>query len=438
VFRVATPRELQRKGLEDVKLETVARDLELDSAAEILEPEWEASQASLAEGDVFFLSPAYARSACLRSSIPEDITEAAVAAAGRIAARHAARAYAWHVHHCLYRSSDYERDAIRKWPSLDRALGEDGRMLYLLALLSGLPQLDEIYRAHSVPDDIARHTLSDVARWLGGDEDGPVQRPWGITPVAVSWLINHMKGELYRVGRLQFQFSTFHYEVRAFRHRASGAVVALSEDGAHFRADGGRVARDVDTGPGAWASRLIAANGRVTGNPIAPDGKARAEQIALDATDWLPVLTPNRPALAIHIPAGGPMAHDRCGESFRRALPFFRDHFPDRPFDAFCCSSWLLDAELQEFLPATANIVRFQREFYLFPVPIGPGYVLSNILGSVPSDLSAAPRRTALQRAAVAVLERGKSLRPTGGGCFLLPDDLDWGSQVYLRQGLPT
>ena len=131
------------------------------------------------------------------------------------------------------------------------------------------------------------------------------------------------------------------------------------------------------------------------------------------------------------------MAHDRCGESFRRALSFFRNHFPDRSFDAFCCSSWLLDTELQSFLPEKANIVRFQREFYLFPVPFGPEYVLGNILGSVPDDLSAAPRRTALQRAAVAALQSGKSLRPTGGGCFLLPDDLDWGSQVYLKQGLP-
>ena len=419
-------------------LETVIRGLELDSAAETLQMEWDASQASLPEGDVFFLTSTYAASVCRRAGVPEEITEAVVAAAGRITARPAARAYAWHLHHCLYRASGYERDFIRKWPSLDHALGEDGRMLYLLVLLSGLPQLDEINRAHSVPEDIVRHTLSDVTRWVGGDEDGTVQRPWGITPVAVSWLINHMRGDLYRVGRLQFQFSAFHYEVRAFRHRASGAVVALSEDGVHFRADGGRVGRDVDTGPGAWDSRLVTANGRVTGNPISPDGKCLPEQIALDAADWLPVLTPNRPALAIHIPGGGPMAHDQCGESFRRALPFFRDHFPERPFDAFCCSSWLLDTELQDLLPATANIVRFQREFYLFPVPTGPEYVLSNILGEVPSDLSAAPRRTALQRAAVAVLESGKSLRPTGGGCFLLPDDLNWGRQVYLRQGLPT
>ena len=82
--------------------------------------------------------------------------------------------------------------------------------------------------------------------------------------------------------------------------------------------------------------------------------------------------------------------------------------------------------------------MRFQKEFYLFPTPLDPDSIVRNILGSVPGDPSTAPRQTALQRAVVAVLESGKTLRPTGGGCFLLPDDLDWGSQVYQRRGLPT
>ena len=31
----------------------------------------------------------------------------------------------------------------------------------------------------------------------------------------------------------------------------------------------------------------------------------------------------------------------------------------------------------------------------------------------------------------------GQKLRPTGGGCFLLPEDFDWGGQVYRRQEIP-
>jgi hypothetical protein len=136
----------------------------------------------------------------------------------------------------------------------------------------------------------------------------------------------------------------------------------------------------------------------------------------------------------VHIPAGGPLDHGECGESLRRAREFFPRHFPDRPFAAFCCGSWLLDAELQRFLPETANIVRLQRECYLIPVASSPKYLLRNIFGQAPEDLRTAPRRTALQRNVLDFLAGGQALRPTGGACFLLPEDLDWGSQVYLRK----
>jgi hypothetical protein len=420
-----------------VNLETVIREMALTSDPDILESNWERSQAALPDGDLFFLAKGFVVHACEETGIPQQVTEAAVAAAERISARPAARALAWHFHYDLYRAADHPRHHIDQWPSLDHLPAGDGRMLCLLVLLSGLPGIEELNRAHGVPTQIARDTLSDVTRWLGGDEDGPLQPPWGITPQAISWLILHFKGELYRLGRLQFQFAPCNREIRAFRNRTTGVAIALSGDGIRYRRDGGRAAQCVATGPGAWTSRLVVTELHTIGNPISPDGRALPEEITLEAADWPRVLAPDQPVLYVHIPTGGPMAHDQCGQSFRSALEFFRCHFPERPFHAFCCSSWLLDAELQQFLPETSNIVRFQREFYLFPVPIAPWYVLRNILGDLPDDLSSAPRRTALQRAVVDHVSGGNSLRPTGGAGFVLPEDLDWGSQVYLKQELP-
>jgi phage portal protein BeeE len=51
-------------------------------------------------------------------------------------------------------------------------------------------------------------------------------------------------------------------------------------------------------------------------------------------------------------------------------------------------------------------------------------------------DTTTAPRGTALQRAIVARLEKGEKLKPRAGGCFLLPDDLNWGAEVYRSQHL--
>jgi hypothetical protein len=149
------------------------------------------------------------------------------------------------------------------------------------------------------------------------------------------------------------------------------------------------------------------------------------------------VLADEDPVLHIHIPGGEPMSHSLCGESIRSAIDFFPRHFPERPFTAFCCSSWILDTGLESLLPPTSNLVRFQREVYLVPTGIRDDSVLRNVFGGMPDDLEKAPRDTALQRAILEVLQSGRSLPTGGGGCFLLPEDFDWGKQVYRRQRLP-
>ncbi len=417
-----------------MKLELVVRELALEDAARVLESEWGRSQDSLPGGDPLFLEPEFVARACGQAGIPAEITEAVVAAATRIARHPAARALVWHLHHCLFAAPDYPRDLIGRWPSLDRALGDDGRVVYLLALLSGIPLLEQFNAERAIPVEVTRETLSDIVRWLGGDEDVPANPPWGITPRAISWLVHHLKGELYRLGRLQFEYAPFDCEAVALRNRATKAVLALSEQGIGYREDGGRVSTDVFGSAGAWTARLTETEDLIAGNPISPDGKAHHEQIALQTAEWEVVLRRGMPALRIHIPTGGPLTHEACGESFRRALQFFPRHFPDRPFNTFCCNSWLLDSELQDMLPETSNIVRFQREFYLLPRPLTSKHMLDNILGPDPLDLSVAPRRTGLQRAVVDLLSSGRSLRPTGGGCLLLTEDFHWGGQVYLRQ----
>lgn len=420
-----------------MKLESVTRELGLESGTKVLETEWERSQVELPNGGLFFLGPEFVAKACREAGVADRVEQATVAAGKRINSQPVASALAWHFHYCLFRAAEYPRDLIHEWPSLDDALDGDGRMLYLLVLLSGLPELERFNEAHAVPKEVARETLSDIDRWLGGEEDEPLQPPWGITPHAIGWLINHLKGELYRLGRLQFQFGTSHYEIVAFRNRSSRAVLALSGEGIRYREDGGRVTEGVESGAGAWTARLIVTDQQITGTPILPEGRAHREEVTLNTAEWERVLAPEMPAVYIHMPAGGPMGYEECGESLRRALEFFPRHFPDRPFDAFTCGSWLLDSELQDLLPATSNIVRFQREFYLLPIGLQPRYLYRRIFGSETLDPETAPRDTALRRAVLDIVSSGGTLRPTGGGCFLLPEDFDWGAQVYLRKGLP-
>lgn len=69
--------------------------------------------------------------------------------------------------------------------------------------------------------------------------------------------------------------------------------------------------------------------------------------------------------LFVHVPAGDRLNPAACDQSFADALAFMHNHFPERAVSRFKCRSWLLDPQLAEYLPATSNILSFQRRFEL-------------------------------------------------------------------------
>ncbi|MBM4048481.1 MAG: hypothetical protein FJ279_25540 [Planctomycetes bacterium] len=417
-------------------LKTVLCHLSIREHEAAFSPDWEASQKARPGGPVGFLTPEYVAWACKAACLPQDITQAVLTAARRITADDALSALAWWCHHSLFRVEG-KRPEVHKWPLLTAALDRDAGMFYVLVLLSGTPRMQAAHEARKIPADIRRATALDLKRCMTLEDYPQEFGAWGITPRFVNWLMNHWRGHLYSLGRLQFIPSVFRGRVRAFRHRASRTVVALSEAGVRYRADG-----QIDGAGGvldkeaAWTSSLTITDHEIVGHPIAPTSYAMQKPLRLPANEWKQVLAPGDPVLDIHIPTGGPMDFQRCGESIHQALDFFPRHFPDKPFVAIMCHSWILDAQFERLLPPTSNLVRFQKEVYLFPIAGSSEGVLRLIFGLKHyKDLAHAPRKTTMQRAFARHVESGGHFR--GGGCFLFPEDLNWGSQFYRRQALP-
>lgn len=123
----------------------------------------------------------------------------------------------------------------------------------------------------------------------------------------------------------------------------------------------------------------------------------------------LPGLHKGDPVLGVHIPATGPLLDAACEESFRLAAEFFPRHFPDHPFVAFTCESWMMDPHLALYLPPDSNLIRFQRRFSLFPPPESLAWQLyQRVLGwEVRTVQDAPPPRTTLQRAVLEHVRRG-------------------------------
>jgi hypothetical protein len=92
----------------------------------------------------------------------------------------------------------------------------------------------------------------------------------------------------------------------------------------------------------------------------------------------------------------------------------------------------MMDPRLQKLVAPESNIVRLQREMFVYPGLQGDNnQYYERIFGWGTTDINQVEWKTSLQRAIGKYLNDGGHFH--GGYCFLLKDDLNWGRQVYLN-----
>ncbi|HEY4389058.1 MAG TPA: acyltransferase domain-containing protein [Ktedonobacteraceae bacterium] len=232
-----------------------------------------------------------------------------------------------------------------RWQTLPPHLGAVGRLFYIYVFLSALPIVRQRHREYGIPDDIAWTTLADL-----GEHIAIHRRVFGNAGLSSPrWLVLHFRGDLYRLGRLQFE-----------RARLS-----------------------------AW-------------QPIYDD------ILNKDVSGPRPIL--DTPILSVHIPeSGGPLEPAACSASLAQARDFFARHFPEEPYRFGGCASWLLDPQLADYLPPTSNIVRFQRMFHIVSHSNdGDQDVMQFVFRRTTYSLDELPQRTTLERAVVEHLRSGR------------------------------
>jgi hypothetical protein len=409
-------------------LTDLCRTLQLAPVPEDWSERWPQSESSYTAGAVFFLQPAYMRQVCNALGMGADVAPLLGDAARSMAADPCLERLAWHCHWLLFRSG-LETQAGR-WPALPPEAHPAGPLFYAVVFLSGWPFAERVHRARGIAPDVTRATLSDLEVWIR--EHKRRYGTWGFREAV--WLPHHFQGRLYTLGRLQYLLGRFHDPFRFYRHAVSGQVAALAEDGLEFRDDGQFASADGGAArASAWRSRFAADEEAFRGNPVSPRGVVLLREAVLRRPEWVEILRPGDPVMTVHIAATGPMDPAACGASFRQAVAFFAEHFPDWPYRAFTCGSWLLDPQLERLVPPPAHIAAFLREWYLHPVEgAGDAQALErvfNVLDGRAPEPDRLPQASSLQRAMAAGMRAGTRFRM--GGSILFPEDLDWGRQVY-------
>lgn len=240
------------------------------------------------------------------------------------------------------------------WPSPTASLGPAAPCFWVYVYVAGLTHIRRWHQERGIPDDVSWATLGDLGRHVAR-----YRRRHGVPGLdSAGWLSLHFSGGIYALGRLQFNL---------FRLRTGLA------------------------GPRFWYE----------------PGDARAAEPGFRTGD---------PVLGVHIPESGPLDPDGCEASLRRARSFFPRYFPEHAFRVAVCTSWLLDDQLAEYLPAASNIIRFQNRFHLVPGSAdGDHDVFWFVYHRPPDVIETLEPRSTLERAIVSHVRSGNHWRVRTG-----------------------
>jgi hypothetical protein len=245
---------------------------------------------------------------------------------------------------------------------------------------------------------------------------------------------HYLEGKLFRIGRFEYMNQILDERFpTVMRHKHDGQIIALCNSGWGLDKNGFRLYYDQDITEAAFVTELQETESEIIGTPISPCGYAlNSKTVRLCLSEWEKVLAPGDFAPGIHIPGGGKMNLETCGESFNEAVAFYKRYFPDKEVKAFVCGSWIFNTDFEEALPES-NLAKLMQELYLFPMQSSGIDGLFFIFGKSDGDYKDYPRDNSVRRAMMNIIDSGKRLKI--GGMFILPDDLDkFGTQQYRKQ----
>jgi hypothetical protein len=223
------------------------------------------------------------------------------------------------------------------------------------------------------------------------------------------WDMNFYTCSIFLFDRFLFIPCKFGDNFTMFRKKGTGQVIALRHVGEEFRKDGQiNGINEVFDEKGKFTSVWLEEHHRVTANPINPMGFVEREVITLDKKEWDLALTAGDTLLALHIPSGPGYTPERLKNSMTLALDFYCKYFPELPIKGFWSESWLYDSRLSLILDnETSNIIKVQRQFYLYPIHEGDGMLRYEAFGDWKANPGDIILKTSLQKAAATYMETG-------------------------------
>lgn len=288
-------------------------------------------------------------------------------------------------------------------------LGDLAPVYPVLVLLTRVSWLWKEYARLGMDEALLRDALSDIPLWMDHYERHTGRMGLG----EYTWLTNHVRMRLFRLGRLEYIFTKSRVPAWFYLSDDSSQCVALADEKLRFDASG----QLCPEGFGQAALHTWE-NGVITGYPIDPSGRIENRLISLSASRWQLALAPGDPVLDVHIPEGPPMEPEAISSSLKAAIPFYRDFLGKTEARAFTCGSWLMSPALPQILPFS-NLAAFQQRFRIVPYTLRDNQVFERVYGKGFTSWQDMPIETRLQRGVRDWYQSGRNMRQMQGVILL-------------------
>lgn len=365
---------------------------------------------------VFFLEADFIRHYYPIAELPEDKMAYVISMAEKFNAAVESRQLCWYLYHKFTRINIRE---YREFPEFIHPYGYDTGIIYLLVLLSIIPEYEERARKEGFPMRYAH----DAATRIGTFPTYFAQvfeGRFGIRARSLHFMLNFKDEPMYRIGR--FDFVLEKGGLRFPRIYTDGTEVILLCDG-NWRIDktGERVMPGRAPQEGEWLTTY--SDDGVTARGYLIDtsrGYAQKKEVELPRSRWRYAGGPESHVLHVHIPAGGKMLPELCRKSCEEALAFFAEKYPESPISVIYTVSWIANDAWLDYLP-NSNMASLIRASALYPSPHTYNAGLYFVFGREDADYGTYPRNNSLEKAMLACIEDGRPLRSTGMVFLPLP-----------------
>jgi len=321
--------------------------------------------------------------------------------------------------------------AVSSLPA-ERTLGPRAPLWHLLLALLEMVDGDARHARSGIDPSITSATWGDMGLWSAHFRER--HATLGITLEVLDWSQRYLRGDLLRVGLLQWDLRSFAGCAHGFRHRGTGQIRWLARPGVSFSCGGRRYLERggprIAVEPDAREAVGTTNADFVEGHPI--DTLAGAADLnrldRLRRPDWDLVVSPETVMMEMHIPSDAGLDLREIVASARAAAALFQRLRPGVVPAGVFGEAWLLDPQVRALLPHHSQLAAFQTACALLPGQIPEAKTVRRLFGpdATRAKVVAAPRAamSSLQRAAAGFLDDPAQVLCAAGG-VLLHDGLD-------------